>query len=128
MLPGFVLLEQDRTAPPTIAIDFDGTLATYDGNVKKLGKVIDKMRKRMRGYQDAGYRIIIWTCRGDEKKLKDWLHDNDVPYDYINHNPDQPSDASDKIMADLYWDDRAVNPNEPNADKRADKLISKAKR
>jgi hypothetical protein len=110
---------------PTIAVDFDGTIAKHVKH-PKIGKLIKKMRKRMRRYKDAGYRVIIWTCRGDRSLIEKWLTDHDVPFDDINHNSDQPADTSNKIVADVYIDDRAVNPEDDDVDGQVDKIVKRS--
>lgn len=93
---------------PTVAVDLDGTLAKetkFDKN--KIGDPRPGAKKFMERLQQAGCRIIINTVRGNKKLIKDWLTENEIPYDYINENPDQPADASDKIIADIYVDDKA---------------------
>jgi hypothetical protein len=68
----------------------------------------------LRLFQAAGARIIIFTVRGDTALVKKWLKDNDVPFDYVNENPDQPPDSSGKVWADCYWDDKAYNAEDPD--------------
>jgi len=96
----------------TVAVDLDGTLATHHkGNYDP--KVIPPPRPGAKKWMDkiraTGARICMNTCRGDDKLTKEWLEKHDIPYDYINENPDQPDGTSDKILADVYWDDRAVS-------------------
>lgn len=98
----------------TIASDFDGTIATYDGwkgpdNFgQPMKNTIDKLKKE----KQNGSMIVIHTCRLNPELQKDgvnskellmkWLADNDVPYDDIWVGEGKP-------IADEYWDDRAVN-------------------
>lgn len=93
-----------------ICIDFDGVIAQIDGENKDVpGDVVPGARDAMKVLKDEGYTIIIHTCRKDNKMLRKWLEDNDISYDYINENPDQPDGTNKgKPMADLYVDDRAV--------------------
>ncbi len=78
---------------------------SYENNLHRL-------RRRYRFLsvlRQEGYRIIIFTTRKVTAALKKYLKDNDITYDYINRNPDQPKDAgTDKPVADIYLDDRAV--------------------
>jgi len=96
---------------PTVAVDLDGTLASmYDKfDPKKIEKPRPGAKKSMQRFRDEGYQIIINTVRGDKKLVRSWLEEHDIPFDHINENPDQPEDASDKVVADLYLDDRAVD-------------------
>lgn len=111
--PSLVLIKRadDDDTPFTIAVDLDGTLAEKEKpfDSESVGSprqhVIDWVKK----FHKAGARIIVWTVRGNTKPVEKWLKDNDVPYDHINENPDQPEDGSNKIIADAYLDDRAVD-------------------
>ncbi len=97
--------------PYTVAVDLDGTLAevTEPFDPKVIGKPRKGVVKEMTSLRDAGARIIIWTVRGDKTTVSKWLKTNNVPFDYINENPDQPEGSSAKVYADAYIDDRAHN-------------------
>lgn len=94
---------------PTVAIDLDGTLAqhykNYDKN--KIPPPRAGAKKAVDELKDLGVRIVINTVRGNEKLVKKWCQEHDIHFDYINENPDQPPGSSDKIIADVYIDDRA---------------------
>ena len=92
----------------TIAVDLDGTLAKEDGNYdsNKIGVPIYNAKEILDKVKDLNVVIIINTCRADDGLIGKWLQKHDIPYDYINHNPSQPKDTSDKIMADRYWDNK----------------------
>jgi hypothetical protein len=98
----------DRTK--VVAVDLDGTLATYDGwkGEEHFGTLRKGAKKAMKEFQAKGYHIIIHTTRGNKELVKKWLNDNDVPFDYINENPNQPEGSSSKPIADVYIDDRAI--------------------
>jgi hypothetical protein len=53
--------------------------------------------------------VIVPNGRGDKDLVEEWLQRNEVPYDFVNENPYQPDDSSDKLHADVYVDDRAEN-------------------
>lgn len=96
-----------------IAIDFDGTLFEYDGwkNSKHYGEPIDGAKEAVEKLRDRGFKIMIFTTRGNEDAVKEALEKYDIPYDYINENPHVPLEAeiSDvKPPANYYIDDRAV--------------------
>ena len=55
-----------------------------------------------------GWTIIIFTTRKKSEKLEKWLKDNNITYDYINENPNQPENTSGKVIADVYLDDRDI--------------------
>lgn len=98
-------------ATPTVAVDLDGTLAKmYDKfDPKKIEDPRPGAKTTMEKFRAAGWRIIIFTVRGDDKLTAEWLKKHDIPYDFINKNPDQPAGASGKVIADLYIDDRALD-------------------
>ncbi|MFW5953619.1 MAG: hypothetical protein ACOCSJ_05590 [Candidatus Natronoplasma sp.] len=96
-----------------IAIDFDGTLFEYDGwkNSNHYGEPIDGAKEIVEKLRDKGFKIMIFTTRGNEKVVKEALEEYDIPYDYINENPHTPPEAeiSDvKPPANYYIDDRAI--------------------
>lgn len=97
--------------PFTVAVDLDGTLAQdYDEyDPDSIPPPRDGAVEWMKEFKNLGYRCIIFTVRGNEKLVESWMEEHGVPYDYINYNPDQPEDASDKVMADAYIDDKAVS-------------------
>jgi hydroxymethylpyrimidine pyrophosphatase-like HAD family hydrolase len=49
----------------SIAVDFDGTLATYDGwkGVDHLGEPVEEMIQRVQAELDAGSAVTIFTAR-----------------------------------------------------------------
>jgi hydroxymethylpyrimidine pyrophosphatase-like HAD family hydrolase len=98
----------------TICIDLDGTLARYDQwrGVDHFGDPIPGGKEALSELRRLGWTIIIYTTRGDRDKTRQFLEDHDIPFDYINENPNQPVDGLDgKLIADVYVDDRAVQFN-----------------
>ena len=95
----------------TVAVDLDGTLAEYDGwkGEDHFGSVRPGAVEAMQRLKSQGHKIIIFTTRGDKAKVAAWLEKNDIPYDHINENPNQPKSSSGKVIADVYVDDRAVD-------------------
>lgn len=56
-----------------------------------------------------GWFVIIYTTRADKEEIKKFLADNNVPFDAINENPNQPNNAiGGKPYADVYVDDRSI--------------------
>jgi len=96
--------------PITIAVDLDGTLAEpYESyNPDKIEPPREGAREAMEWFKEQGYRVIIFTVRGDNELVENWLEEHEIPYDHINENPDQPEGASGKVIADYYIDDRAI--------------------
>ena len=101
----------------TICIDFDGVLAVrpekYEHDV--FGEMVPSADVATGILKEKGYTIIIYTTRPATDAMKKWLKDNNIKYDYINENPDQPEDSpiekGCKIVADMYVDDRAIDFN-----------------
>jgi acylphosphatase len=108
--------DKGRDTPFTVAVDLDGTLAEKEEpfDPRTIGPVRERTRLYVEKLHRAGARIIVWTVRGDRELVADWLEENDVPYDHINENPDQPEDSSGKVLADVYWDDRGFNAVDPD--------------
>lgn len=104
-------------APVTICVDLDGTLAKKEVpfSNKTIGKVRGKIKTLVKLLKKKGCRIIVWTVRGNKRLVRRWLRENRIPHDFINTNPDQPPDASGKLYADVYLDDKAVNAEDAAA-------------
>lgn len=92
----------------TIAVDFDGVVANYDGwkGTQTLGSPRSDVRQALRALQGEGWKIVIHTTRG-EAEIQDYLIRHDIPHDEINRNSDYGTGGA-KPVADVYWDDRAV--------------------
>ena len=99
--------------PKIIAVDFDGTLAT----VKKfpaIGEPIQSTIELLKHEQEKGARLILWTCRANERldAAVEWCKAQGLHFDAINENLPDIIEAfggdTRKIFANEYWDDRAV--------------------
>jgi hydroxymethylpyrimidine pyrophosphatase-like HAD family hydrolase len=92
----------------TIAVDFDGVIADYDGykGAGVLGAPREDVRAALRQLRVEGWKIVIHTTRGPEE-VGEYLVRNEIPHDEINHNSDYRT-LGTKPVADIYWDDRAV--------------------
>lgn len=95
---------------PLIAIDFDGVITDYDHwrgidvfhPVQKGAKEsIDELVKR-------GYRILIWTTRGNVDRIADFLNHSGIHYDFINTAPVAPHQNPGKPACFVYIDDNAL--------------------
>ncbi|MFX0084287.1 MAG: hypothetical protein ACFFAU_01335 [Candidatus Hodarchaeota archaeon] len=97
----------------TIAFDFDGVISTYNGfkGVDVFGAPIKETIDTIKQLKKEGYYIIIFTTRLDTPKLREWLKRNDVKYDDINRNINQPPHTSIKPVYHCIIDDRAINFN-----------------
>ena len=72
------------------------------------GKPIPKAKESLQKLKERGYIIIIWTTRNNKEEIAYYLKKLGIPFDYINENPFQPPDCSNKIYADCYVDDKAI--------------------
>jgi len=97
----------------TVAVDFDNTIATYEGwsGIGEFGEPIENAQWALKLMKEQlGYEIIIYTCRSEIGLVREYLEKHEIPFDYINHNPKNAEyDLSPvKILADIYIDDRAI--------------------
>ncbi len=90
-------------------LTFDGVLAELrsDRDLERTHPR-DGAREGMEQLWDAGYRLVVWTGRDDLEDVADWLDEERIPFDFINEDPDQPTESR-KIVADVYLDDRAID-------------------
>lgn len=96
--------------PKTIAVDLDGTILEYDGwkGHDHFGKPLPGVREALQKLKEQGFVIIIWTTRNNREEIAKYLKEQGIPFDYINENPYGPPGGSNKVYADYYVDDRAV--------------------
>jgi len=93
-------------------VDFDGTLVEHQ--YPDIGPLKPGAKAALVAFKKAGHKIAIWTCRAgdEERKVRMFLIENDVPFDSIN----SPAPGSDlgtrKIYADVYIDDKGVRFDE----------------
>lgn len=97
-----------------VCIDLDGTISHFIKWVDEctFGDIIPNADFALRELKSKGYVIIIYTTRGDKKVVAKFLNKNNIPFDYINENPNQPKNAiGGKPLADIYIDDRGLQFN-----------------
>lgn len=96
----------------TAVFDFDGVIAekTDSFEFDVFGKPIQTTIDVMKLLKSKGWKIVIFTCRQATPKLEQYLKDNNVPYDELNRNSDNPPDTSNKPISDVIIDDKAINP------------------
>ena len=92
----------------TIAVDFDGVIADYDGwkGADVLGPVRPDVRDALNFLRDEGWKIIVHTTRSPEAIAR-YLQENQIAFDELNFNSDYDN-VGTKPVATVYWDDRAV--------------------
>ncbi len=89
--------------PKTVAIDFDGVLAQYDGwkGEEHLGEPMAGAREFCQRVLDAGYRIAIHTTR-KPLQVEEWWKEHHFPATKEVMIP-----LTTKPTAVVYIDDRA---------------------
>jgi hydroxymethylpyrimidine pyrophosphatase-like HAD family hydrolase len=92
----------------TIAVDFDGVIADYDGwkGIGVLGEPRHDVCEVLRILREEGWKIVVHTTRGPQE-IVGYLNRHEIAYDEINQNSDYRT-LGTKPVADVYWDDRAV--------------------
>jgi hypothetical protein len=100
-------LPSEEELPKTIAVDFDGVIAEYDGwkGFGILGQPRKDVLDALRVLHDEGWKIIIHTTRGEDE-IAAYLIEHGIPHHEINRNSDYRT-LGGKPVADVYWDDRA---------------------
>lgn len=95
---------------PIIAVDFDGTIAHYQGWAGR-GVFLPPLpgaAEGLRALRAQGWNIVVFTCRTEEDELRAYLNAHQIPFDNINVGLDPAMECSGKVYADVYLDDRAV--------------------
>lgn len=96
-----------------VAVDFDGTIV--NDKFPEIGNIKTKTVELMKKLKEKGHLVIVWTCRSGHNldDAVDFLNKNNILYDYINENPQDPYAIAGwqgrKVFCDIYLDDRAVN-------------------
>ncbi len=96
----------------TVCIDLDGTIAHFEDwkDENSFGAPIKGAKEAIQKLKSLEYKVIIFTTRANREKIADYLKKNDIPFDDINNNSDQPANAiGGKVMSDIYVDDRAIS-------------------
>lgn len=82
-----------------LALDFDGTIRSWDTN-----EPLEKARDTINILRERGWYIIIHSCNS-KSFIEEWMNNHDIRYDDIwtGARPDSP-----KPIADVYLDDRGL--------------------
>ena len=97
-----------------IAVDFDGTLC--ENCWPDIGEPNYKLIDQLSYYHYSGAKLILWTCREGEllDKAVAWCEERGLFFDAVNDNiPESIEKYGNncrKVSADIYIDDRSVNP------------------
>lgn len=98
-----------------LAIDFDGTVAVNE--FPDIGEPIELAFEVMKELQEAGYILVLNTCREDEKKRKylteavDFCRERGIEFRSVNENhrdDDFRENGGRKIYAHRYIDDKNI--------------------
>mgnify|MGYP000288225767 CR=1 FL=1 len=115
----------DDNRPTIYAVDFDGTIV--ENEFPDIGPINQNVREFIIQKKREDNIIILWTTRDNEKlqEAVDFCDEHGIPIDLVNENVNWLDfDTSDKIFADVYVDDRAINPFENNLDGKVDLTVS----
>jgi hydroxymethylpyrimidine pyrophosphatase-like HAD family hydrolase len=99
-----------------LGIDFDGTIV--EEAFPEIGKIKPKTVQLMQEAIEAGHLLIVWTARSGQAEIDaiNFLNENNIPYHYVNENPEDPyairGEQGRKIFCDYYLDDRALHVND----------------
>jgi hypothetical protein len=95
------------TKPLTLAVDFDGVIANYDGweGEGSFGEPRQDVIEALYRLKEEGWKIIVYSCRSADQIIP-YLVSNSIPFDEVNENSNDKT-AGPKISATVYWDDRA---------------------
>jgi hypothetical protein len=93
---------------PVLAVDLDETIIQSDTE-----ELIPGARDALLALRKLGWKIIIWTARGDtDTHVPEILDRHDIPYDAINENLPGIGDKSRKIHFDAIVDNKNVDLND----------------
>ena len=101
-----------------IAVDFDGTL--FEEAYPEVGAPKWDIINYCKHRKAMGDTLILWTCRA-RKRLKMAIRackEVGLEFDYINNHTKESlkrygrARKGCKILADVYIDDKAINPKE----------------
>lgn len=93
------------------AVDFDGTLNLAQ-EYPKLGEPNRELINFLKGRQQAGDKVILWTCREGDllksavKYCKNYGLEFDTVNDNLRENIEHFNNNCRKVFADYYIDDR----------------------
>lgn len=95
-----------------VAVDFDGTLC--EDKWPEIGRPNWDLIRYLNFVQGLGNKIILWTCRTEEKleEAVVWCELHGLKFDAVNENLPEMIERygidTRKIFADMYIDDKAI--------------------
>jgi hypothetical protein len=104
-----------------IAADMDDTIAVtpLEPGSSGLRYPMTETIKALQTLKNAGWKVAIWSHREDGKRMTNFCSQHGVSLDAVNaqpcrDRPDYPGNPHGvvpyKLHADIYLDDKAVNP------------------
>lgn len=102
-----------------VAVDFDGTITikdnriwcndTYTNDIFNENVLVTNWLRHNRN----NFYLILWTCRTGEALINaiQFCNEIGITFDAVNENI-VSFECSNKIMADIYIDDKSVNISE----------------
>lgn len=100
------------------AVDFDGTLSVGE-EWPEIGALNVPLIRYLQDQKKKGARLILWTCRNgkDLKAAVECCKRAGLDFDTVNENLPELIELyggdTRKINADVYIDDKAINPFPP---------------
>jgi len=93
-----------------VCVYLDGIILEYEEweGPDYFGDVKKDARWGLHKLKEFDYDVVVWTTRGNSVKVADFLREEQIPHDYVNHHPDKPKGTSGKQIADVYIDDRGL--------------------
>lgn len=105
--------------PRILAVDFDGTVVTH--MYPQIGKEADDCVRVLKRVQEAGHKIVLWTCRETDPEAKtdylraavEWMYESGLKLHNVNDTRESddfrnPQGLRRKVLADCYIDDRNI--------------------
>jgi len=106
-------MEKHEKRGRTFAFDFAGVISLYRGGFTSEAACGDdepnpEVVGAIRKLHSAGHKIIIHSTLHTDI-IRDYCERHDIPYTYINENPEFSPGNPGKPVATVYIDDRAFN-------------------
>ncbi|WP_227493030.1 hypothetical protein [Bacillus paranthracis] len=102
--------EWEKYGSIVVAYDFDNTVYDYH----KEGQTYVSVIQLLHECKESGAYLMVYTARKDNELefVKEYLEQNNVPYDSINETPDFiPCKGGKKLYYNILLDDRAGLPS-----------------
>ena len=115
---------EQTNKPRPYAFDFDGVIAEYNGfnGHNNSGKPIKEVVEAIKILKQKGHKIIIYSTKGRDM-LEKYCSDNEIPFDYINENPEMVGENPGKPVAYVYIDDRSICYKGQSAEKLVEEIL-----